>query len=262
MVQSESNKVRKWGLRKLYVLFGHMTSILFSIILFCMIDLTATQLFYNKMWQHAKFRFLFSVCCDNFEKKTTYFASDFKAYNANIDATMCSKKCAALTFLFIFVGFDLALNLILMTNGLTSINNYFLITSFADTVIDIYAISILRDLFLLIISFIVSIHHRIIHSFIRNLHRKYISAILCLLMYSYAMIKLLIHVDSKQNKKSGFHVFLCIWNIIAAFLFFITWYALSLLKLFDYKKTNVDGGENENGDENDIFLGKRLFSYL
>jgi hypothetical protein len=109
----------------------------------------------------------------------------------------------------------------------------------------------------IVVAFVVSIHHRIIHSFIKNVHRKYISAVLCLLMYSYAMIKLLIHTDNRP--KNNINVLMCIWNIIAAFLFFIVWYALSLLKLFDYKKTNIDGGENENGDEADIFLGKYSF---
>jgi hypothetical protein len=65
-----------------------------------------------------------------------------------------------------------------------------------------------------------------------------------------------------------------VWNIIAAFLYFISLYMLSHLKIFDYKKTNVDGSEPENGgDEADIFLDTikqtqrkrvslfRLFSY-
>jgi hypothetical protein len=140
-----------------------------------------------------------------------------------------------------------------MTNGLKSLDNFFYFSSFADSLVDVWAISILRDIFLFIIGLVVLIHHRIIHIFIKNFHRKYISALLCLLMYSYAMLKLLIHADNRKTNISN--VFICIWNIIAAFLFFIVWYMLSLLKLFDYKKTNVDGGENENGDEADIFLG-------
>lgn len=170
---------------------------------------------------------------------------------------MCSKKCACVTFIFIYIAIDILINLLLMTEGLVSLKNYYFLsnpTIYADLVIDVWLISFVRDIFLLITVLFVLINHRFIHNFIKLIHQKYLSAFLTLSMYSYAMIKLLIHADAR--KTIPFNVLINIWNIIAAFLFFIFWYSLSLLKVNDYKKTNIDGGDAENADDNDIFLGK------
>lgn len=173
---------------------------------------------------------------------------------------MCTKKCAFLAFTFLFIFIDIFLNQLYMTDGFTDINKFLLINSngtllilYADLLVDIWIVSIVRDIFLLIISFIVVIDHRLCHKFIKFMHHKYINALLCLCMYSYAMIKLLLHADNR--KTNLMNVFMLIWNIIAAFLYFISMYLYSLLKVFDYKKTNIDGGELENGEEADIFLG-------
>jgi len=72
------------------------------------------------------------------------------------------------------------------------------------------------------------------------------------------MIKMLLHSDTRQVKQSSMLMF--IWNVVAGFLFFISWYMLRLLnhKQLNYRKTDIDGGDlGENGNEEDIFIGKK-----
>jgi len=72
------------------------------------------------------------------------------------------------------------------------------------------------------------------------------------------MIKMLLHSDTRQVKQSSMLMF--IWNVAAGFLFFISWYMLRLLnhKQLNYRKTDIDGGDlGENGNEEDIFIGKK-----
>jgi hypothetical protein len=177
---------------------------------------------------------------------------------------MCSKKCAFLTFTFFYLTLDIFINQCLMTNGFTDLKNFMYFNTessngttktieYADLLIDQWLISNIRDLFIFIILIIVIINHHLCYKFLKFLHHHYINATLCLLMYSYAMIKLLLHADNRTTHLTN--VFMLVWNIISGFLYFISMYMLSLLKVFDYKKTNVDGGELENGgDEADIFL--------
>ena len=207
---------------------------------------------------------------------------------------MCSKKCAILTFSFLYLALDVFINQCLITNFFTDLKHFILVIpaeerssnngnnnsnnttdsrmGYRDLLLDQWLIANIRDLFLFIILLIVLINHHLCYKFLKFLHHKYINALLCLLMYSYAMIKLLLHADDRKTLRTN--VFILIWNIIAAFLYFISLYMLSLLKVFDYKKTNVDGSEPENGgDEADIFLDTikqtqrkrvslfRLFSY-
>lgn len=54
-----------------------------------------------------------------------------------------------------------------------------------------------------------------------------------------------------------------IWDIFAAFGFFISFYVLALLKIkkANYSKTDVDGGDlAENGVEEDVFIGTLFIS--
>lgn len=210
---------------------------------------------------------------------------------------MCSKKCAILTFSFIYLSLDVFINQCLITEFFSDFKNFILIEpesnghhqnhedssnssnstndsrmGYADLLIDQWLIANIRDLFLFSILMIVLINHHLCYKFLKFLHHKYINALLCLIMYSYAMAKLLVHADNRTMIPTN--VFLLVWNIISAFLYFIVLYMLSLLKVFDYKKTNVDGSEPENGgEEGDIFLDTikqtqrkrvslfRLFSY-
>jgi hypothetical protein len=95
-------------------------------------------------------------------------------------------------------------------------------------------------------------------------HKKYISALLCLAMYSFAMIKMLLHADQRVPQQHNMIMF--IWNIIAAVLFFLSWYMMSLLNLknSNYFKTDVDGGDlgESAPTEDDIFLGNFASSIL
>lgn len=125
---------------------------------------------------------------------------------------------------------------------------------------DVWIISIVRDVLLFLIILIIAIRHRLVYSLIRFIHKKYLSAFLCLIMYSYSMLKMLLHSDQAFNNKrspDNTSMLMFIWNIIAAFLFFIVWYSISLLKLKEcnYQKTNIDGSDmGDNDGEEDIFL--------
>jgi hypothetical protein len=124
----------------------------------------------------------------------------------------------------------------------------------------VWVISLVRDAVLLLVILTVGIRHKFIHQFIRFVHKKYVSALLCLIMYSYSMLKMLLHSDqafTDQRPSDNTSMLMFLWNIISAFLFFIAWYMLALLKPKEsfYQKTNVDGGDaGENEVEEDIFL--------
>lgn len=122
-------------------------------------------------------------------------------------------------------------------------------------------ISVVRDCVLFLILLTVAIKHSLVYGLIRFVHKKYVSGFLCLIMYSYAMLKMLLHsdqafIDNRASDNTSMLMFL--WNIISAFMFFIVWYMLALLKLKEcnYQKTNIDGGdmEGEAEAEEDIFL--------
>ena len=172
------------------------------------------------------------------------------------DSNMCcTLKCGCITFVSVYLSIDFLLNLFFVTKSfsqLPSVEDFSIKTS----LIDIWIISLVRDLFVLTVTLIVGIKHRIIYSFVKWLHKKYISSFACLLMYSYAMIKMLLHADQRKADQMSMLMFIC--NIVSAIFFFICWYMMSLLKLKEcnYQKTDVDGGDiGENGEE-DIFLGK------
>ncbi len=190
----------------------------------------------------------------------------------------CSKKCGCLTFAAIYISLDALFNLFFVTfsakitknlhetlitpNITKSFNNIPTFQNFniKTSTYDVWVTSLARDVFLFLIISTVAIKHRLVYSFIRFVHKKYISAFFCLAMYSYAMLKMLFHSDQAfidQRPPDNTSMLMFIWNIISAFLFFIAWYMLSLLKLKEaYQKTDVDGGDigdNEEGEE-DIFL--------
>jgi hypothetical protein len=74
-------------------------------------------------------------------------------------------------------------------------------------------------------------------------------------MYSFAMIKMLVHADQRVPDRNSMIMF--IWNIFAGVLFFISWYMLALLKSkrSSYTKTDVDGGDlGDNALEEDILI--------
>ena len=56
---------------------------------------------------------------------------------------------------------------------------------------DVWVVSLARDALLFLVILTVGIRHKLIHRFIRIVHKKYISALFCLFMYSYSMLKML-----------------------------------------------------------------------
>ncbi len=190
----------------------------------------------------------------------------------------CSKKCSCLTFVTVYISLDALFNLFFVTfsdkitknlhetlitpNITKSFNKFPTFQNFniKTSTYDVWVTSLARDAFLFLVMITVAIKHRLVYRFIRFVHKKYISAFICLAMYSYAMLKMLFHSDQafiNERPPDNTSMIMFIWNIISAFLFFIAWYMLSLLKLrVDYQKTDVDGGDigdNEEGEE-DIFL--------
>lgn len=129
------------------------------------------------------------------------------------------------------------------------------------SLIDIWAVSIVRDLILLLVVIAVIIRHQSVYKFIKFVHRSYLTAFLCLLMYSFAMGKMLLHADRREHPDQT-NMGMLMWNIFAAFAFFISFYMMALLKVrkSNYSKTDVDGGDiGENGAavDKDAFIGKK-----
>lgn len=187
----------------------------------------------------------------------------------------CSKKCGALALVAVYISLDTLFNLFFVTFS-AKITKSFVLTpnitksfnkvptyenfNIKTSTYDVWVVSLVRDALLFLVILAVGIRHKLIHRFIRFVHKKYISALLCLFMYSYSMLKMLLHsdqafIDKRASDNTSMLMF--IWNIIAAFLFFIAWYMLALLKPKEcyYQKTNIDGGDmGENDMEEDIFL--------
>nr|UOU03331.1 ATP-binding cassette subfamily B9 [Brachionus rubens] len=176
---------------------------------------------------------------------------------------MCSntKKLICLLLLTIFVFFDIFLNVFFVTKSFTkppwlseSVQYQY---EFTTSLIDLWAVSLARDLFFIIIILWTIIRHQFIHQFIKFIHSKYISPFLCLLMYSFAMLKMLFYADQRVKRDPN-NMSMYLWNIFAGFMFFISVYMLALLKpkqLDSYQKTTVDGGDpGEANQEEDILI--------
>jgi ATP-binding cassette, subfamily B (MDR/TAP), member 9 len=167
----------------------------------------------------------------------------------------CTPKCGCLLLIAIYVGFDAAINLFFVTGAFTHLP---VLKPFEihTTLIDVWLISVLRTLVFIIILTFTAVRHRIIYTFVRKLHKSYITAFLCLIMYSYSMIKMLLHANLRKADRVSMLMF--IWNIFGALLFFISWYMLTLLKLKEssnYQKANFENNEQGDGTgEEDIFM--------
>lgn len=148
------------------------------------------------------------------------------------DKMCCTRKCFCCFLIALFVIVDILLNIFFVTDSfqiMPSFNGY----NISSSLLDIWIISIARDLILALILICVVIRHKFISGFVKFVHKKYISAFLCLIMYSFAMIKMLLHSDTRQVKQSSMFMFL--WNVIAGFLFFINWYMLRYIFCFILK---------------------------
>ena len=160
----------------------------------------------------------------------------------------CSKKCACHSLVWIMVALDAGLNLFFMTRAFTQRPQSIAEFHFNNSLHDVWLISVLRDVFLLIISLLIATRHHFAYSLLCFLHKKYLTAFACLAMYSYAMIKMLLLADQahrETHEVDRISMLMLIGNVIAAFLFFVACYALVLLKPKEsnYQKTDVDGGD-------------------
>jgi hypothetical protein len=193
----------------------------------------------------------------------------------NREMNCCTKKCACIFLITLNISFDIIFNAFFVTKSFTKwpFENLFSYSrmanekkwsyEFSTSLFDVWTVSVMRDLFLLIVVCISGIKHHKIYYFIKFIHQKYIAAFLCLIMYSFAMIKMLVYADQRQIvDKQNMCMF--IWNIIAAFCFFISFYMLALLKPKEcsYRKTDVDGGDlGEIAGEEDIFIGIEISNF-
>nr|QUF59444.1 ATP-binding cassette transporter Abcb9 [Brachionus angularis] len=173
---------------------------------------------------------------------------------------MCTnaKKLTCCILITIYISLDVFLNVFFVTKSFTRLpwlsNESKDVYKIESSLIDVWTISIARDLFLAILLFIVLIRDQLVHPFIKYIHQKYISSFLCLLMYSFCMVKMLLHADQRKQTDK-INMFMFIWNIVASFLFFITIYMLALLKpkqSANYQKTDLDG--TDNNLEEDILI--------
>ena len=168
----------------------------------------------------------------------------------------CSRKCVCVTLIFAFILIDVFLNAFFVTYSFTrapSFHPY----NVRLSLIDIWSVSLARDLVLFVVVLVTAAKHHAIYKFVKFVHRSYLSAFLCLLMYSFAMAKMLLHADQRAQPDQT-NMAMLIWNIFAAFGFFISFYMLALLKIrkSSYSKTDIDGGDiGENGGEEDVFIG-------
>lgn len=176
---------------------------------------------------------------------------------------MCTntKKFICITLSLAFISIDVLLNAFYVTKsfkkGLWLSEEHQGKYVFATSLIDIWIISLLRDLFLTTVVLWTIISHQKAQFFIKFVHKRYIGAFFCLLMYSFAMIKMLFYADQRANPDPNY-MFMCVWNIFAGFVFFIEVYMFALIKpkLSDnYQKANIDGGDpGENPQEDDILI--------
>nr|QNH67875.1 ATP-binding cassette transporter subfamily B member 9 [Brachionus rotundiformis] len=176
---------------------------------------------------------------------------------------MCTntKKFMCVTLSLAFIPIDLLLNAFYVTKsfkqGLWLSEEHPGKYVFATSLIDLWIVSLLRDIFLTMVVFWTIIQHQKAHSFIKFVHQRYIGAFFCLLMYSFAMIKMLFYADQRSDRDKN-HMLMCLWNIFAGFSFFIIVYMFALVKpkqTDSYQKTNVDGGDpGDNPQEDDILI--------
>ena len=169
----------------------------------------------------------------------------------------CNRKCVCLILVAMFLAQDILINLYLVSDSFVRLPTF---AGFRmdESLVDMWLVSLVRDSFMLVVLAIFGVRHRLVHSFVKCVHKKYVSSFMCLAMYSYAMIKMLLHADQRAlvDKRA---MTMYAWNILAAFVFFIAWYMMSLLKPKEcnYQKTDVDGGdmgENGGAGDEDIFI--------
>jgi hypothetical protein len=154
-----------------------------------------------------------------------------KSKNIVRNKMCCSKKCGCLSLIAVYISLDVLFNLFFVTfsanltkSFITSPNiskSFHRFPSFQNfniktSTYDVWVVSLVRDAFLFFIILTVAIRHRFVYTFIRFIHKKYISSFLCLIMYSYAMLKMVIRLFILY-KRENIWVYLKNWNKIFSF---------------------------------------------
>lgn len=196
---------------------------------------------------------------ENLSLKSFNRGASIKQYSS----PMCTntKKFICVTLSLAFISIDVLLNTFYVTKsfkqGLWLSEETRGKYVFATSLIDLWIVSLLRDIFLIVVVFWTIAKHQSAHNFTKFVHKRYIGAFLCLLMYSFAMVKMLFYSDQRSEPEKN-HLNMCLWNIFAGFVFFIEVYMFALIKpkqSDSYQKTNVDGGDpGENPQEDDILI--------
>ena len=165
------------------------------------------------------------------------------------------KKLFIICLIFLYLTVDFLINLIFVTEIFSKMPSFMDYTA-SSSLIDIWIVSLAKCGFLLTISLLVVIRHEIVINFIRFVHSKYISLLVCLGMYSFAIIKMLLHAETRDIKVIPMAMF--IWNFFSSFLFFGCWYMLKLLKLRKLnmnRNVSLEEDSKDNDDEKSTFIG-------
>lgn len=168
----------------------------------------------------------------------------------------CNRKCACIFLILLYVCFDFLINAFFVTRQFTQWPD-FVNYSIESSMVDVWCVSVCRDIFTLVVTIIFAAttpSHRFAYLFVRWIHKNYVSSFLCLIMYAYSMIKMLLHADQRRADRNLMLMFM--WNIAASFLFFISIYmlALSKPKIANYHTTDGDDDDENNANERDIFI--------
>lgn len=209
----------------------------------------------------------FNKSKQNSEHQSSSKMEETKKFSTTKNSCCTRKKFLVIFLIFFYLVIDILINLIFVTETFSTTPS-FIEYSPKVSLIDIWIVSLARSIFLLAISLLVLIRHEIVNGFICFVHSKYISLLLCLCMYSFAIIKMLLHAETRHIKANS--MAMLIWNFFSSFFFYACWYMLKLLKLRKKIKrddasqkdqkatTNADDDDNEK----DTLIGLHDFKFL
>jgi hypothetical protein len=162
------------------------------------------------------------------------------------------RKLLVTCLIFMYLIGDNLINIIFVTHSFTKLPSFVSDYNVSSSLIDIWLISLVKCTFLFVFTLLVIVRHSLVFKFIRFIHLKYISLVLCLAIYSFAIVKMLLHAETRLIEAKCMAMF--IWNFISSFLFYACWYMLKLLKL-----RTINRGSKKEGDGNEEDLEKSAF---
>lgn len=117
-------------------------------------------------------------------------ASASTSSSSSLSSCCCcwSRKCACVGFILAFALLDVFLNAFFVTYSFTRAPDFALAAyDIRMALVDIWVVSLVRDSVLLVVVLCTLVRHQLVYRFIRAMHRSYLTAFLCLVMYSFAM---------------------------------------------------------------------------